>query len=52
MYSYQYFYMKNYLFGTVKLTKNTDKSKFIYNGRGIAFDGRSMQSFGNDDTLW
>ena len=40
MYSYQYFYIKNYLFGTVKLTKNTDKSKF------------SMQSFGNDDTLW
>ena len=26
------------MFGTVKLTKNANKSTFIYNGPGIAFD--------------
>ena len=26
------FTLKNCLFGTVKLTRNTDKSKFTYNG--------------------
>ena len=29
------FSLKDCLFGTVKLTKNADKSKFTYNGRGI-----------------
>ena len=35
---------------TVNLIKirNTAKSKFTYNGRGIAFDGKGMWSFGND----
>ena len=35
------------LFATVKLTRNVDKSKFTYNGRGIAFDREGMWSFGN-----
>ena len=30
---------KNCLFGTVKLVRNTIKSKLIFNGNGIAFDG-------------
>ena len=36
------------LFATVKLTTNADKSKFTYNGRGIAFDREGLWSFGND----
>ena len=39
--------MKNCILGTVKLARNAIKSKFIYNGRGIAFDGKSLWSFGN-----
>ena len=39
------FTLKNCLFGTVKLTRNADKSKFTYNGRGIAFDGKGMWNF-------
>ena len=35
------FTLKNSLFGTVKLVRNAIKSKFTYNGRGIAFDGES-----------
>ena len=34
------FTLKNCLFGTVKLIGNAVKNKFIYNGRGIAFDGK------------
>ena len=41
------FSLKDCLFGTVKLTKNADKSKFTYNGRGIAFDGKGSWSFSN-----
>ena len=48
MLSLQEFYTKNCLFGTVKLTKNTIKSKFIYNGGEITFDGTGLWSFGND----
>ena len=33
-------------FGTVILTRNTIKDKFIYNGREIAFDGAGLWSFG------
>ena len=40
--------LKNCLFGTVKLVRNADKSKFTYNDRGIAFDGEVMWSFAND----
>ena len=35
-----YFKLKYCLFGTVKLTRNVDKSKFTYTGRGIAFYGK------------
>ena len=42
------FTIKNCLFGTVKLERNAIKSKFTYNGRGIAFDGEGSWSFGND----
>ena len=42
------FSTKNCLFGTVKLVRNTIKSKFTCNGQGIAFDGKSSWSFGYD----
>ena len=32
----------------VKLVRNIIKSKFIYNGKGIAFEGKGSWSFGND----
>ena len=41
------FTLKNCLFGRVKLSRNMVKSKFIYNGRGIAFDGEGNE-FGNE----
>ena len=37
------FTLKNCLFGTVKLVKNTIKSKFIYYGCGIAFDDEALR---------
>ena len=42
------FILKNCLFGTVKLTRNADKSEFTYNGQGLAFDGEDFWSFDND----
>ena len=44
---------KNYLYngtllGKLKLIRNAIKSRFIYNGRGIAFDGAGSWWFGND----
>ena len=36
------------MFGTVKLVRNAIKSKFIYNGWGIEFDGEDEWSFGNN----
>ena len=42
------FTLKSCLFGTVKLTRNADKSKFNYNGPGIAFDAKGVWSYGND----
>ena len=42
------FTLKNCLFGTDELIKNAIKSKFIYNGQGIAFDGACPWSFGNE----
>ena len=42
------FPLKNCLFVTIKLVRNAIKSKFTYNGRGIAFDGEDSWSFGND----
>ena len=41
------FALKNYLFGIVKLIRNTIKSKFI-NNREMAFDGKCSRSLGND----
>ena len=40
-----HFTIKNYLFGTVKLPRNTIKSKFIYEVRGLSFDGAGSRSF-------
>ena len=37
------FRLKNCLFGTVKLVRNAVKSKSIYNGWLIAFDGEGSQ---------
>ena len=37
--------LKNYLFGGVTLTKNTDIDKDKYSGHGIGFDRRSSFSF-------
>ena len=42
------FTLKDSLFGTVKLVRNKIKSKFTYNGRGIAFDGEGSWSFDDD----
>ena len=42
------FPIKNYLFGTVKLVRNTIKSRFNYNGQRIAFVGKSLWSFGSN----
>ena len=41
------FPLKNYLFGTVKLTRNPDRSKFNYNGQDIVFDGEGSWIFDN-----
>ena len=37
--------LKNYLFGAVTLTKNTDIDKYGYSGYGIGFDRKSIFSF-------
>ena len=39
------FTLGNCLFGSVKLTKNSDLGKCKYNGYGIGFDSRSEFSF-------
>ena len=36
-----YFALKNFLFGSVKLTKNTDTDKYKYSDYGIGFDSCS-----------
>ena len=36
------------MFGSVKLTKNTDIDKYGYSGYGIGFDRETYFSFGND----
>ena len=35
------FTLKNYLFGSVKVTKNADPGKYKYSGYGVGFDSRS-----------
>ena len=42
------FTLKSCLCGTVKLTRNADKSKFTYNHLRIAFDRKGYWSFDND----
>ena len=42
------FSIENRSFGTVKSVRNTIKSKFIYNRRGVAFVGEGSWCFGND----
>ena len=44
------FTLKDYLFGSVKLTKNADPDKHKYSCYGIAFDPRSEVSF-TDGTM-
>ena len=39
------FVLKSCLFGATNIVKNRDKSKYVYIGYGIAFDGAD---FGND----
>ena len=39
--------LKNYLFGTVTLTKNREIDKYGYSGYGIGFDRKSSFSFPN-----
>ena len=39
--------LKNYLFGAVTLTKNTDIDKYGYSGYGFGFNRRSSFSFPN-----
>ena len=42
------FPLKSCLSDTVKLVRNANKNKFIYNGRRIVFDGEVSVSFGNN----
>ena len=43
------FTLNNYLFGSVKLTKNVDPDKYKYSGYGTGFDSRSLFSLPNFD---
>ena len=40
--------LENCLFGSVKLTKNSDIDKYRYSGYGIGFDRETYFSFGNE----
>ena len=40
--------LENWLFGSVKLTKNADIDKYIYFGFGIGFDRQASFSIGNE----
>ena len=40
--------LENWLFGSVKLTKNADIDKYVYSGYGIGFDREISFSFGNE----
>ena len=42
------FTLKNCLLGATNILKNSDKGKYGYNGYGIAVEGKSSWSFGND----
>ena len=43
------FALKDWLFGSVKLTKNADPNKYQYSGYGIGFDSRSIFSVSDFD---
>ena len=43
-----YLTLENWLFGSVKLTKNADIDKYGYSGYGIGFDRETSFSFGNE----
>ena len=40
--------LENYLFGSVKLTRNPDINKYGYSGYGIGFDRNTSFSVGNE----
>ena len=42
------FKIRNCLFGTAKLARNTIKRKFFYNGQRLAFDAAGSWNFGNN----
>ena len=42
------FTLKSCLFGATNIAKNSDKSKWVYGGYGIAFDGKVEWNFDND----
>ena len=42
------FPLKNPLFSTINIVRKAVESKFIFDGWGIAFDGESLLSFGDD----
>ena len=42
------FTIKNCLFGTTSIVKNSDKEKYVYSDYRIAFDGKDWCSFEND----
>ena len=45
---FRIFTLKNCFFGVTNIVKNSDKEKYVYNGYGIAIDGKGEWSFGND----
>ena len=42
------FALKIAFFDAMNIAKNSDKSKWMYSGCGIAFDGKSEWNFGNN----
>ena len=42
------FTLKNCLFASSNIVKNSDKEKYVYSGYGIAFDRKVEWSFRND----
>ena len=42
-------FLKDFLFGGVKLTKNADQDKYIYSSYSIGFDSHSIFSLPNFD---
>ena len=51
------FLLKNWLFGVTNIVNNSDQSKYLYSGYGIAFDGvlgislvENVLIFGNNNS--